>query len=144
MPKGKPANKEIYIKERLKGKSQIDAYRKACPDSIAKGNVPYENASRMENKIQARLEELKRKADAGAVMSLQQALAALADIAADPDASDAVKLSALDKIIKAAGGYTDRHEISMTGSLSIDDKRQAARAWIDSIAGETATEPQEQ
>lgn len=141
MPKGKPANKEIYIKERLKGKSQIDAYRKACPDSTAKGNAPYEIASRMEDKVQARLEELKRKADAGAVMSLQQALAALADIAADPDASDAVKLSALDKIIKAAGGYTDRHEISMNGTLSIDDKRAAARAWIDKVTGNGAETP---
>lgn len=133
MPKGKPANKEIYIKERLKGKSQIDAYRKACPDSIAKGNIPYENASRMENKVQARLDELKRKADAGAVMSLKQALAALADIAANPDASDAVKLSALDKIIKAAGGYSERHEIQLSGNLSLDDKRAAAAAWIDKL-----------
>ena len=141
MPTGKKANTEIYIKERLKGKSQVDAYRKANPESIASDNTKYVKASLMEDKVKERLEELKRKADAGAVMSLQQALAALADIAADPDASDAVKLSALDKIIKAAGGYTDRHEISVAGSLSIDDKREAARAWIDKVTGDASETP---
>ena len=143
MPTGKKANTEIYIKERLKGKSQVDAYKKANPDSIAQGNGPYESASRMESKLKARLAQLQQRVNDGAVMNLQQAIAALAEIAADDMTKPEVRVNALDKIIKAAGGYTDRHEIQLSGSLSLDDKRQAARAWIDELTGDAAREPQE-
>lgn len=133
MPTGKPANAEKYIKERAKGKTKIDAYNAACPDSIASDNSKSTAAWRLETKYKQRLDDLKRKADAGAVMDLKQALAALAEIAADERAKDTDRIAALDKIIKAAGGYSERHEISIDGGLSLEDKRTAAAAWIDKL-----------
>lgn len=141
MPKGKPANVEKYIKARAAGKSKVDAYTEACPDSIQDNDGKCCSAWKIEEKYKKKLEDLRRKADAGAVMDLKQAIAALAEIAADENTRPETKVNALDKIIKAAGGYTDRHEISMAGSLSIDDKRAAARAWIDKVTGEAAETP---
>ena len=96
-----------------------------------------------ESKVQASIDYYRRQATAGNIYDVAQIKAILSEIIADPETSAAVRQASIDKLLKASGAYTGRQEIALTGGLSIEDKRQAARAWIDSITGEAPTEPRE-
>lgn len=139
------ANREVYARERAAGATQRQAYKAASPGSYATELSIDQQASRLEKDInvQSSIEYYRRQATAGNIYDVAQIKAILSEIIADPETSAAVRQASIDKLLKASGAYTGRQEIALTGSLSIEDKRQAARAWIDRITGEASTEPQE-
>lgn len=131
MPKGKilknglTAVQEKYCRERAKGKTQKDAYAAAHPHSKASSKSMEDMASREERKetMRRRIAELQDRVDAGLIPTLEQIQSDIADMAADHDRPDAIRLKAYDQLTRMRGGYKDN--ISVTAGVSIDDRRAA-------------------
>ena len=131
MPAGKKlkngltAVQEKYCRERALGKTQKDAYTASHPNSKASGKSREDMATRMERKelLRQRIAELQDRVDAGLIPSLEQIQADIADMAADESRPDAIRIKAYDQLTRMRGGYRDA--VSVTGSVSIDDRRSA-------------------
>lgn len=129
------ANRDIYARERAAGLTQRQAYRKASPGSYASDLSIDQQASRLERDINVKsmIDYYRQQATAGNIFDVAQIKAILSGIIADPETSAAIRQASIDKLLKASGAYSARQEIQIDGSLSLDDKRQAARAWIDKL-----------
>lgn len=125
------AAQERYCRERVKGKTQAEAYRIANKGSTATKKTQAESACRMEklDKIRARMEELQAQVDAGLIPTLEQIQSDIADMAADPDRPDAIRLKAYDQLTRMRGGYKD--SVSVSGTVSIDDRRGALSDLVE-------------
>lgn len=133
-----PAN-EKYCQARADGLSQKAAYEKSRPDSIATRKSKDEIASRLEKdiKIQSRIEELKRRAAAGLILSRDDLAAMLADMAADPDRSDGIRLKAADQLARIVGAYEDRQNVTVNAAvLTGKDKAEALKGFLSDLTGE--------
>lgn len=124
---------EKYCYERIVNeKTQTDAYMAAY--DVKNRKSAKESASRL-NKlefIQKRIAELQAQVDAGALLSLQQIQAEVANIAMDPESTKGIKLKAFDQLAKMQGGYSDNVNVHATGGLavSLGDKKDAIRSLL--------------
>ena len=122
------ARQRKYCRERIKGKTQAQAYADA---GYSKGNshkTMMENACRLEanDRIKAELERLQRLADAGAVLNREQRIRLLSEMAADDTRKDDARQRAIDMLNKMGGDYSEKQIIEAKAevSLSLDEKRQ--------------------
>ena len=133
--RGLTRRQEAYCKERMKGKTQVEAYTDAGYSDRATEKTRSEAACRLEKieVVRKRLEELQAQVDAGALASLDQIAADLLQIASDPTRPDSIRLKAYDQLAKLQGGYTDNYKISASGTfgVSLEDKK----AVIQSLLG---------
>ena len=133
--RGLTRRQEAYCKERMKGKTQAEAYKDAGYSEKNTHKSNKELACRLEKieVVKKRLEELQAQVDAGALASLDQIAADLLQIASDPNRPDSIRLKAYDQLTKMRGGYSDNINLSSTGTLgiSIEDKK----AVIQSLLG---------
>ena len=131
MPKGKilknglTAAQEKYCRERAKGKTQQQAYAASHPESKATTKTQREMASVQERKeaMRRRIAELQDRVDAGLIPTLEQIQSDIADMAADHDRPDAIRLKAYDQLTRMRGGYKDT--LAVSAGVSIDDRRAA-------------------
>lgn len=133
------ARQRKYCRERIKGKTQRQAYEDA---GYSKGNsrkTMTENACRLEarDNIQAELERLQRLADAGAVLNREQRIRLLSEMAADNTRKDDSRQRAIDMLNKMGGDYSEKQIIEAKAdvSLSYEDKRQAV---LDALRADQA------
>jgi len=114
---------EHFAQLRAQGKGQLEAYKEAydgkSPDSMQKVQACALEKTAI---VKARIEQLQRQAEAGALMDLKSIAAALADMAADETRPDGVRLKAMDQLTRMQGGYTDSN-MTVTGTITLDDKR---------------------
>lgn len=132
--RGLTRRQEAYCKERMKGKTQGDAYADAgySKKNTRKSNM--ELGCRLEKieAVQKRLEELQAQVDAGALATLDQIAADLFQIASDSTRPDSIRLKAYDQLAKLQGGYSDNIKITSSGTLglSIEDKKAAIQSLL--------------
>lgn len=118
-----------YCRERVKGKTQGEAYAAA---GYSKGNskkTMQEAACRLEKdeRIQAELKRLQALADSGAVLNREQRISLLSEMAMDESRKDDARQRAIDMLNKMGGDYSEkqiieaRHEVQ----LSYEEKRAA-------------------
>ena len=84
------ARQRKYCRERIKGKTQREAFTAAGYGPNSSNKSKDENACKLEKlpKIQAELARLTRLAEAGAVLDRQQRIAILSEMALDEDRKD--------------------------------------------------------
>lgn len=111
---------EKFCQERAKGKTQLDAYKTAY-DGKSSDSVQTTKAYELSkiDKIKNRIAELQKQVDAGAIYSLNQIQAELANMAGDEERPDGVRLKAFDQLTRMQGGYTDNGQITVSGSIGL-------------------------
>ena len=127
---------EKYCQARADGKSQRKAYEISRPESIAAPDSKDVIASRKESdvKIQLRIEELKARASEGLILDRDALAAMLADFAASPDKSDAIRLKAADQLARIIGAYEDKSSLMISGGiLTGKDKAEALRQYMETL-----------
>lgn len=109
---------EQYCLYRIKGYTQREAYKKAYPNNHQKNEYIDAYASRLESKdkIKARLEKLRDKMNAKCIMSIEEALKNLTEMALDKSLSAKDRRGAIDLILKSQGAYTNN--INLSGNVS--------------------------
>lgn len=133
---GLPIKDEIYCQARASGMTQRQAYNASRPASTAGPDSKDVLASRIESdiKVKLRIEELKRRAAAGLILSRDDLAAMLADMAADPDRSDGIRLKAADQLARIVGAYEDRQTIAVNAAvLTGKDKADAIRTFLSGM-----------
>lgn len=117
-----------YCRERIKGKTQSEAYYAAGYSKRNSKKTAMEAACKLERlpEIKAEMERLSRQVEAGAILSREQRLAILSDMAVDESRKDDSRQRAIDMLNRMQGDYTDRTVTEIKGGLdlSLDDKRQ--------------------
>ena len=104
------AKQEKFVQGIIDGMSQVDAYRSAYDTSRMSDKTVYEKASRMmsDDKIRARLEELRDKMITPSIMSAQERLEWLTELVINPGSLTQDKLRAIDIMNKMTGEYVQR------------------------------------
>lgn len=123
------AMQKKYCRERVKGKTQRQAYR-AAGYSKNNSDVTCDVAAcQMEKlpKIQAELKRLTALAENGAILDRQQRQSMLSEMAMDQDMKAENRQRAIDMLNRMNGDYTDKQVIESHSmvELSYDEKRQA-------------------
>lgn len=104
------AKQEKFVQGIIDGMSQADAYRSAYDTSRMSDKTVYEKASRMaaDDKIRARLEELRDNMIAPSIMSAQKRLEWLTELVQSDEEGTGDKLKAIDLMNKMTGEYVQR------------------------------------
>lgn len=122
-----------YARRRAKGQELCEAYKGAGysndqNDQTAKKNAwKLENTSASAEAIKAKIEELQRRADVGAVLSRRAKLGLLSDMALDSDRDDANRLRALDMLNRMEGDYNDHLTTEAVVRMSYADRLETMR-----------------
>ena len=100
-------NQEVFAQKIIEGMSQADAYRFAYNCSRMSDKTIWEKASRLmaDNKVRARVQELRDKVALASVMSAQERLEWLTGIVKDVEERTENKLKAVDIMNKMQGEY---------------------------------------
>lgn len=109
-----------YCRERAAGKDYAAAYKAAGYSDKAGKKVMRDNAFNMETKntdILKRIADLQARADAGGIMTRQQRMQLLNDIALADGTKTQDKIRALDQLARMNADYTDR--VDVTGNASV-------------------------
>ena len=112
------ANQEKFAKNiALEDMNQSDAYRSAYPNQRMSDKTIWEKASALasNDKVQARIKELRSMADTPKVMSAQRRREWLTEVINDPDIDINVKLKASDQLNRMTGEYVTKVE----GNLNV-------------------------
>lgn len=106
------AKQEKFVKNIIDGMSQADAYRNSYDASNMADKTVHEKASRLmsEDKIKARLKELRGQMMAPSIMSAQERLEWLTGIIKDQEERTENKLKAADIMNKMQGEYVQKVE----------------------------------
>ena len=114
------AKQEQFVKNIIDGMSQADAYRNAYPNQRMSDKTIHESASRLmnNNKIIARLTELRDKIANEKVMSATRRAERLTEFANDEDPNVAMK--AIDLLNKMTGEYVQKVEAEVTNAVNIN------------------------
>lgn len=104
------AKQEKFVQGIIDGMSQADAYRSAYDTSRMSDKTVYEKASRMaaDDKIRARLEELRGNMIAPSIMSAQKRLEWLTELIQSDEEGTGDKLKAIEIMNKMTGEYVQR------------------------------------
>ena len=117
------AKQEKFVQGIIDGMSQADAYRSAYDTSRMSDKTVYEKASRMmsDDKIRARLEELRDKMITPSIMSARERLEWLTRLIKSGDeVYTGDKLKAIDIMNKMQGEYVQKVEAEVTNAVSIN------------------------
>lgn len=132
----KDARKEKYCQARADGLSQRKAYQASHPGTKAKPEAQDAIASRLERdvKIKQRIDELKRRAAAGLILSRDEIAADLATMASDDSRPDYIRLKAYDQLSRVVGAYDDHAQVDVRAVvLTAEDKASALKAFLQSM-----------
>ena len=115
------AKQEKFVQGIIDGMSQADAYRSAYDTSRMSDKTVYEKASRMmsDDKIRARLEELRDKMITPSIMSAQDRLEWLTELVMNPGSLTQDKLRAIDIMNKMQGEYVQKVQAEVTNAVNI-------------------------
>ncbi len=110
------AKQEQFVQNIIEGMSQADAYRSAYPNQKMSDKTVWEAASRLmsNNKVVARLEELRKELVLPTIMSAQKRLEWLTEVINGEEDINA-KLKAVDLMNKMQGEYVTKVE----GNLNV-------------------------
>lgn len=115
-------NQEVFAQKIIEGMSQADAYRSAYNCSRMSDKTIWEKASRLmaDNKVRARVQELRDKVALSSVMSAQERLEWLTGVIKDAEERTENKLKAADIMNKMQGEYIQRIEADVKNDVTIN------------------------
>lgn len=115
-------NQEEFVKRVAEGMSYADAYRAAYPKQRMSDKTIWEAASRLmkNDKVVARLKELRDLSAKDTIMSAQKRLEWLTEAIADKDIAINDKLKAIDIMNKMQGEYTQKVQAEVTNAVNIN------------------------
>lgn len=111
------AKQEAFVQNIIQGMSQADAYRSAYPNQRMSDKTVWEAASRLmgNDKVLARLTELREQLTKETIMSAQKRLEWLTGVIKSDDESTGDKLKAVDIMNKMQGEYVTK----IDGNLNV-------------------------
>ena len=115
-------NQEEFVKRVAEGMSYADAYRTAYPKQRMSDKTIWEAASRLmkNDKVVARLKELRDLSAKDTIMSAQKRLEWLTEAIGNKDISVTDKLRAIDLMNKMQGEYVQKVEAEVTNAVNIN------------------------
>ena len=115
------ANQEVFAQKIIEGMSQADAYRSAYPKQKMSDKTIWEAASRLmaNDKVVARITELRNELARPSIMSAQERLEWLTDRIADEDVDINAKLKAIDIMNRMQGEYVQKVEADVKSEFTI-------------------------
>jgi phage terminase small subunit len=115
------AKQELFVKHIIDGMTQADAYRSAYDTSRMTDKTVHEKASRLmaDDKVRARLEELRNQMITPSVMSAQKRLEWLTELVMSEEESTTDKLKAVDIMNKMQGEYVQKVQAEVTNAVNI-------------------------
>ena len=116
------AKQEQFVQNIIKGMNQADAYRSAYNASKMTDKTIHEKASLLasNDKVRARLKELREQLASEAIMSAQKRLEWLTGVIKSNDESTGDKLKAVDIMNKMQGEYVQKVEANVTNEVVIN------------------------
>ena len=116
------AKQEKFVQNIIQGMNQADAYRSAYNTTRMTDKTVHEKASRLmsDDKVRARVNELRDKLAAESIMTAQARLKWLTRIIKSEDETTADKLKASDQMNKMQGEYVQKVEAAVTNVLNIN------------------------
>lgn len=116
------AKQEAFVQNIIQGMSQADAYRSAYDASRMTDKTIHEKASLLagQDKIKARLTELRGKLANEKIMSAQKRMEWLTGLIKSDDASNADKIKALDILNKMDGEYVQKIQADVQTETTIN------------------------
>ena len=115
------AKQEQFAQNIIKGMSQADAYRSAYPNQRMSDKTVWEAASRLmaNDKVVARLTELRGHLAKDTIMSAQKRLEWLTELIGNEEAVTGDKLKAIDIMNKMQGEYVQKVQAEVTNAVNI-------------------------
>lgn len=123
---GLTPNMERFAQEVANGEQRMVAYRKAYPNAKGKDITIYSNAYDLVKnnpQIMERVRELQAKAEAGAILQRKERQALLTEFALDETVSNSDRLSAVDKLNKMSGDYSETIRQEITAQVDVKEER---------------------
>ncbi len=113
---------ETFCQKIIEGMSQADAYRAAYSPKKMSDKTIWENASRLmaNDKVVARVKELRDIVATPSIMSAQERLEWLTGIIKSDEETTADKLKASDQMNKMQGEYIQKVEANVTSEVNIN------------------------
>lgn len=127
---------EKYCNERIKGKSQRQAYKAAYNADNMKDSTIDRTAFELEHsrKIAARLNYLRSLNSKESIATKDDIAKSLSAIAYDDSKSDAIRLKAFEQLSKIQGYLDNSYNVSFNGSLLTGkDKAAAIKDYINGL-----------
>lgn len=125
-----------YCDERIKGKSQRQAYKSAFNPPNTQDKDIDVNACKLESttKIKQRLDYLRSLNSADSIATKEDIAKELMLIASDSAKSDSVRLKAYEQLSKLQGFYDSSVNVNLSGSiLTGKDKASAIKEYIENL-----------
>lgn len=106
------------------GLTNAEAYRAACHlgDDVRANDNSYHMLKR-NPKIMERVNELRRQAEEQAILDRQARQALLTNFALDETVSNSDRLSAIDKLNKMSGDYSETIRNEVSGQIDVKEER---------------------
>ena len=116
------AKQEAFVQNIIQGMSQADAYRSAYPNQKMSDKTIHEKASLLasNDKVMARLKELRDKLANEKIMSAQKRMEWLTGLIHNAEASNTDKLKALDILNKMDGEYVQKIQADVQTETTIN------------------------
>lgn len=116
------AKQEKYVQGIIDGMTQADAYRSAYDTSRMADKTVHEKASRLmaDDKVRARLEELRGQMIAPSIMTAQMRLEWLTELIGNEEVYTSDKLKAIEIMNKMTGEYVQKIEAEVTNAVNIN------------------------
>ena len=113
---------EVFARKIVEGMTQADAYRSAFSCNRMTDKTIWEKASRLmaEDKVQARVKELRDQINTEAIMSAQKRLEWLTTVIQNNEESTSDRLKAIDLMNKMQGEYVQKVEAEVTNAVNIN------------------------
>lgn len=114
-------NQEQFVRNIIEGMNQADAYRSAYPKQKMSDKTIWEAASRLmkNDKVVARLSELRNELAKPSIMSAQERLEWLTELIKSEGESTSDKLRAADIMNKMQGEYVQKVETEIKNAVNI-------------------------
>lgn len=112
---------EKFVQNIIQGMNQAEAYRSAYPNQKMSDKTVWEAASRLmkNNKVVARLTELRNELVQPSIMTAQERLKWLTELI-NSEEDTAAKLKAIDIMNKMQGEYVQKVEANVTNEVNIN------------------------
>jgi phage terminase small subunit len=107
---------EKFVQCIIEGMNQSDAYRSAYSTKNMSDKTVWESASRLmnDNKVSARIKELREQIDKKTIMTAQERLEWLTSLIKSAEETTADKLKASDQMNKMQGEYIQKVQANVT------------------------------
>lgn len=129
---GLTPKEEKFAQAKAGGMTNVDAYDAAGYSPRVNAKSRKENGCKINARpdVQARIAQLQRQAEAGAILNVEQIQAELTNIGLDEKNSKNVRLKALDQLARTKGAYSDNVNVHAKGDLTIEDKKEAFKELL--------------